>query len=336
MKPDTTYKPVRWFVLGGPHYSSDTKFGLALTGLVDFRLNGCDRDIQPSNALAFIDVTTAKFVTVGTSGVIIFPQDRKRLNVNLSFGYSSRDYWGIGFEQCDVDSNVTKLPQHNISLFGDLLFKLKDNLFIGPAVDMNFFNSGKIERPELFADQPRRVFNYGAGIAFQYDSRDLITNASKGAYVYLKQMFHPAFVGNKHGFSSTEFKVSYYHSLWRDAIIAAEGRAQFNFGDPTWAMMAQLGGSSNMRGYYKGRYRDKHCYSTQVELRQHIWRHSGVVAWIGGGNVFHDSQSFKNHFLPNFGFGYRFEVRQKMNLRFDIGFGKSGQNGFVLSAYEAF
>ena len=32
----------------------------------------------------------------------------------------------------------------------------------------------------------------------------------------------------------------------------------FNFGNPSWAMMALLGNSYSMRGYYEGRYRDKH------------------------------------------------------------------------------
>ena len=51
-------------------------------------------------------------------------------------------------------------------------------------------------------------------------------------------------------------------------------------------MMALLGNSYSMRGYYEGRYRDKHKIEGQVELRQHVWKRNGVVVWIGAGTVF--------------------------------------------------
>ena len=148
-------------------------------------------------------------------------------------------------------------------------------------------------------------------------------------------MFKPKFLWNDYAFTTTDFRTAYYHTAWRDAIIAGEVRALFNFGNPSWAMMARLGNNANMRGYYKGRYRDKHSITTQIELRQHVWKHSGIVLWVGAGNVFHDSDTFKK-ILPNFGIGYRFEVRKRMNVRFDYGFGKSGQNGLVMSMYESF
>ena len=34
-----------------------------------------------------------------------------------------------------------------------------------------------------------------------------------------------------------------------------------------------------MRGYYEGRYRDKHSLEATVELRQHVWKRNGIVVW---------------------------------------------------------
>ena len=90
-----------------------------------------------------------------------------------------------------------------------------------------------------------------------------------------------------------------------------------------------------MRGYYEGRYRDKHCLAAQVELRQHVWRRNGIVVWIGAGNVFHNSSTF-NHILPNYGIGYRWEFKKRVNVRLDFGMGKSGQSGFTFNINEAF
>ena len=99
--------------------------------------------------------------------------------------------------------------------------------------------------------------------------------------------------------------------------------------------MALLGDNRTMRGYYKGRYRDKHMATLQVEVRQHIYKRIGAVVWGGMGSVFHDKDTFK-HILPNYGIGLRWEFRNRVNIRLDYGFGKSGQNGFMFSINEAF
>ena len=101
-------------------------------------------------------------------------------------------------------------------------------------------------------------------------------------------------------------------------------------------MMPKLGGSFRMRGYYEGQYRDRNVGEIQVELRQHVWKRNGVVFWVGAGNVFHNFDSFRwSHTLPNYGLGYRWEFKKRVNVRLDYGFGK-GQTGFLFNINEAF
>jgi hemolysin activation/secretion protein len=88
-------------------------------------------------------------------------------------------------------------------------------------------------------------------------------------------------------------------------------------------MMAPIGGSYRMRGYYEGRYRDDNMITTQVELRQRIWRRIGAVAWVGAGNVWGQGSDFSwSHTLPNYGVGLRWEFKKRVNVRLDYGFGK--------------
>ena len=195
--------------------------------------------------------------------------------------------------------------------------------------------SGAIEDEELLDGQDHVVRNYGFGITMQYDSRDLMTNAYSGVYVYLNQIFRPKFLWNRYAYSTTNLEACYYHRAWRGAVIAGQVTALFNLGNPSWAMMALMGNSENMRGYYKGRYRDKHMTTAQVEVRQYIWRRFGAVVWGGAGSVFHDSDSFR-HWLPNYGVGLRWEFRRRVNVRLDYGFGKKGQSGFMFNINEAF
>jgi hemolysin activation/secretion protein len=110
-------------------------------------------------------------------------------------------------------------------------------------------------------------------------------------------------------------------------------------GSPTatpWGLLSTLGGSESMRGYYDGRYRDMNAVDITLELRQKIYRRSGAVVWIGAGNVFPSLKQFRwGHTLPNYGIGYRWEFKQRMNVRLDLGFGRH-TTGFVFNINEAF
>ena len=325
----------KWLVLGGPHYSTDSKLGLALYGIMEFRLKGCDFSMQPSNFMAGVDVSTAGFWSVSASGTILFPHDSKRINAELSVGYSPQNFWGMGYEMGNNDANESKLRQNEIKMKADMIFRVAPKFYLGPSAEWRTVKGKSLARPELLEGQDHTIRNYGFGFALQYDSRDLMRDASRGAYIHLKQMFYPKFLWNHYAFASTDFRASVYHKVWKGGVIAGELRGLFNVGNPSWANLAQLGDNSSMRGYYKGRFRDKHSMAAQVELRQHVWKRNGVVAWVGVGNVFHDANSF-GQLLPNFGIGYRFALRPHMNIRLDYGWGKKGHSGFVMAVYESF
>ena len=90
------------------------------------------------------------------------------------------------------------------------------------------------------------------------------------------------------------------------------------------------------RGYFYGQYRDNNVMETQLEFRQRlIWR-LGLVAWVGGINIFHDFNSINmKQTLPTYGFGVRWEFKPRVNVRVDWGFTKTG-NSIVFNIGEAF
>ena len=328
-------KKFRMSLIGGPHYSSDTKFGIGIVGSGFYKVNGCDSTMQPSNVTIYGDVSTSKFVMVGLRGNTLFPGDKMRLNYNLSFYYQPTYVWGIGFDKCDVDSNKTKMNYRQVSLNVEYLVRLTKGFYAGACIRWKYVSARDFTRMDLVEDQDLTVRNYGIGFTLQYDTRDLITNAYSGIYLHLSQIFHPKWLWNKYSFSTTELNACYYHKVWKGGIVAGQYYTKFNFGSPAWATMSQFGDEGTMRGYYNGRYRDKHIMTAQVELRQHVWRRNGIAVWVGAGSVFHDSSSFK-HWLPNYGIGYRWEYKNRMNVRLDFGLGKSGQNGFIFNINEAF
>lgn len=324
-------------IIGGPYYTSDIGVGIGLVASGLYGTGVADSVIPPSNIGIFGKVSTKGFATIGIDGTHISPTDSYRVTYLTEFFADPSDYWGIGYEMGNNSANESSMKRIGIKANGAILFHMGSNLYIGPMIALDYIHAFEIERHYLLDGMRSTTWSYGAGVTLSYDSRDVLTNPHKGFYAAVTQCFRPKFIGNKYAFSSTDIQFDYYRSLWGGAILACDVRAKFNFGNPSWHMMAQTGGSHFMRGYYEGRYRDKHMMAAQIELRQHVWRRNGIVVWGGVATVFnHLDNVMFSRLLPNVGIGYRWEFKKDVNVRFDIGFGKSGQKGFMFGINEAF
>ena len=274
---------------------------------------------------------------LGIRGTHIAPQDKYRLDYTVYFYDFPCHFWGMGYDMGDNDANKSDMKRWEAQAKASWLWRLTDGLYLGPTVAVDYVKGKDIERPELLAGMDSRTWNLGVGFSLVYDTRDVLTNPHKGVFLNLMQLFRPGFLGNDYAFVTTDLRTDGYLRLWKGAIVAGDFRSQLNFGHPSWGMMALLGNSYSMRGYYEGRYRDKHKMEAQIELRQHVWKRNGIVAWIGAGTVFHDfSQMSFSHILPNYGLGYRWEFKKNVNVRLDYGFGRGGQSGFLFNINEAF
>ena len=331
------HKKFDFSIIGGPHYSTDTKLGIGLVAAGLYRANANDTLLPPSNVSLFGDVSTVGFYMLGIRGTHIFPQDKYRADYTIYFYSFPCKFWGMGYDMGDDDSNKSDMKRWQARFKASFLFHMGDNLYLGPMVSYDYVIGRRIERPELLNGMDQHTWNIGAGFSAVYDTRDVLTYPHRGFYINLSQCFRPRFMGNDYAFSTTELQVDAYQRVWKGAILAEDFRTMLNFGNPSWGMMALLGNSNSMRGYYEGRYRDKHKMEAQVELRQHVWKRNSLTTWVGAGTVFHKfSEMRSRHILPNFGIGYRWEFKKNVNVRLDYGFGKAGQTGFLFSINEAF
>lgn len=331
------HKRFDFSIIGGPHYASDTKFGLGMVAAGIYRSAPNDTLLPPSNVSLFGDVSTVGFYMLGVRGNHIAPRGRYRIDYRLYFYSFPSDFWGIGYEMGDNDDNKSEMKRWQAQAEAAFLFRVADNFYVGPMASYDYVIGKHIERPELLNGMDHHTWNVGAGVSLVYDNRDNLTNPHRGIYLNLKQMFRPRFMGNDYAFSTTKFRFDCYQQLGEGTVLAEDFGANFNFGNPSWGMMANLGGTSSMRGYYEGRYRDKHSLEATVELRQHVWKRNGIVVWAGAGTVFPKfSELRSNRILPNVGVGYRWEFKKNVNVRLDYGFGKSGQSGFLFNINEAF
>lgn len=331
------HKRFDFSVIGGPHYASDTKFGLGLVAAGLYRTDPNDSILPPSNVSLYGDVSSVGFYMLGVRGNHIAPKGRYRIDYHLYFYSFPSDFWGIGYEMGDNDANKSDMKRWQAQAEVSFLFRVADNFYIGPMASYDYVIGKHIERPELLQGMDQHTWNVGAGVSLVYDNRDNLTNPHRGICLNINQMFRPRFMGNDYAFSTTAFRFDAYQRLGKGTVLAEDIGANLNFGNPSWGMMAELGGTHSMRGYYEGRYRDKHSLEATVELRQHVWKRNGIVVWVGAGTIFPKFSALRSkQILPNAGVGYRWEFKKNVNVRLDYGFGKSGQSGFLFNINEAF
>jgi outer membrane translocation and assembly module TamA len=92
------------------------------------------------------------------------------------------------------------------------------------------------------------------------------------------------------------------------------------------------------RGYYFGRFRDKHLVFTQAEVRKHLFWRIGAAAFGSIGRVYEDFDTILlRKYHPAAGGGLRFKLSKKTeaNIRLDIAVTPDSK-GFYIYFAEAF
>lgn len=323
--------------LGGPHYSSDTGVGLGLVAAGYYRPYLSDTVTVPSMVSLYSDLSSVGFYLIGIRGYHIFPEDRFRLNYKMYFYSFPSKYWGSGYADGARDDNESDYKKKEATIAADFQIRLGSHFYIGPCAEFSFIQAKQVTNPVLWYGEPFIMRNTGIGFKASLDTRDNIANAYSGTYLAAELKSFPRGIGNgNYNFSSYELWANWYRQVWKGGVIATQLHTRITHGHTPWSQLSTIGGSYIMRGYYEGRYRDKCVADATVELRQRVWRRNGIVLWGGVGNVFPKFSAYKwSRTLPNYGIGYRWEFKQRVNVRLDLGFGK-GQTGFVFNINEAF
>lgn len=334
-KPD---KKIDFGIIGGPHYASDTGLGLGLVASALYSTDRSDSTLEKSNASLYSDMTTKGFLMIGIRGNNIFPKKRYRLDYRL-YVYTFPSYlWGFSYPQSDNDDNKSKYSRTKFEVMARFLIPINRYSYLGPIARYQYVHAYKLkdQAPQLLEGLPKTVSDFGVGVSYTFDSRDFMLNASRGWFMQLDLTTNPTFLGNNNTYWSAELQLATYRKAWRGAIIAGELHTRQSTGQVPWPMLADVGSSNRMRGYYEGRYRDKNVIDAQVELRQHIWHRNGIVLWLGAAEVFPRYSDMRfSRILPNAGVGYRWQFKKGVNVRLDYGFSRNG-TGFIFNINEAF
>jgi outer membrane protein assembly factor BamA len=258
-------------------------------------------------------------------------------------------FWGIGIDNglnIEKGEETTLYHRNGYQLKPSLLFRFAQNFYTGIKVDVNHTKATDLSEL-MMEDQHIALFgtdilNVGAGITLTYDTRDFQPNPASGLVVKLNGMYYNEALGSDNNYEILELDYRQYLEIIRNgSVLAWQIKARIGFEQVPWTDMSSIGGFYDLRGYFRGQYRDRSMSFILLEYRHKFFnrrsielsRH-GMVFWVGGGTVYSTPQEIKK-LLPGMGLGYRYELQPRMNLRVDIGFGTETM-GVYLGFNEAF
>ncbi len=171
------------------------------------------------------------------------------------------------------------------------------------------------------------------------DTRDNLFAPRRGRWVQLSYARSASGVWSDFSFGTLRIDARGYRSIAREHVLAAQLQVTSVDGAPPFDQMALIGSSDIMRGYARGRYRDRSTIALQGEYRTPIRHHLGVVLFGGAGTLAPRLESLFSHgWIPSYGSGLRFELdrRQHTAIRADYGRGRDGASGVYIGFNTAF
>ncbi len=334
-----------------PGYTPELGGIVAIGALLSFKTNKKDALIQRSSFPFSIGYTSTGAVVLYSVLTSYWLKDKIRINGNFSFKNMPDHYWGIGYQNAynNYKSDTTTLYMRKWWQINPRIFyHIKQNYLLGLNVDFNYTQGSDAALPvasdSVYNLYNLRPMNTGLGLIFRFDTRDVPVNAHSGILIDFRNTFYSRKLGGDNDYLICAFEYRQFKTLKRKGqVLALQFKARFAKGEVPYGEMSQLGTPWDLRGYLWGRYRNEEMAFILGEYRHTFSKKNGslskhgVVAWLGAGAIYNLSylNEKNNKILPNGGFGYRFEVQPRMNVRLDIGFGRKS-SGIYFNFNEAF
>ncbi len=265
--------------------------------------------------------------------------NRWGLSAQLEYQRFPQPFFGIGIDAPDaaeewyearsVIASVTARRKLARALYAQLGYRFS-NTTIGDAEE-----GGVIERGDLIGTDGGRVSQVTTGAA--WDSRNNIFAPSAGSFSQATVAYSDAVIGSDYRFARYTADARSYRRVGR-GVLAGQAYVEATSGPAPFDQLSLVGSGTIMRGYVRGRYRDRNLAAAQLEYRLPVVGRFGVAAFGGAGTVAPTlSKLASTTVLPSFGAGARWLLlpKQGTTVRADYGFGKKA-SGLYIAFNEAF
>ena len=322
------------------YYSPETKLAFGGGGVLNFRAGRNKEQTRASTVWAFGTYNLARQFQVVVKPEIYFERNSFFLSGNLRYERTPQNFFGVG---SDMPSTAEESYTPRIVNFQvGVKKKFLGHLFAGVQYDFEQMTMEKVEPGGMLEDGEipgsRGGLFSGFGVSLNWDTRDAVLSPRKGVFFQLTADTYGAMTGSDFAFTSLKLDCREYFLVAPSQVLALQAYIRSTAGEVPFHKLAFLGGESLMRGYYKGRFRDKAILAVQAEYRVTVTKRIGVVGFGGLANVFPAFAEFNLKTIKySVGTGFRYMVnkREGTTLRMDMAWGKR-TFGLYFTAQEAF
>ena len=324
-------------------YTSETGMvmGLAKYNLIDLVKSDSISEASSFSELATIS-TEGQYKFVFSSNILL---KENKINLIGQVAFINFPYFFLGVGNSPSIENIESITTQSIEFQNTFLYALdkKKTLYIG--IDQEYKNFTKVQHEDssflVVNDYPGidGGVTSGLGLSLVYNTRDNRYNPSKGMYIYAGMKVFDESIFSNYNYNAFTLDVRKFYNPWYKHIFAMQVTTESAIGQTPFYSLAQLGGESRMRGYYKGALRDQVLIDAQVEYRMPVWKIFGITGFLSAGRVAADYQSLDLadlRYAGGVGLRIMVDKKNKANLRLDLGYGERGITTFSIGFTEAF
>jgi outer membrane protein assembly factor BamA len=206
---------------------------------------------------------------------------------------------------------------------------------VGPGNDKRFVSAERIYGPGQAPgiDQQTDFVRYGAFA--QLDYRDSATGARSGGNYLLQYDLYDDLKLNRYGFHQLNAELQQYIPFFnKRRVIFLRGKTMLTKPRQDqivpFYLQPVVGGSDDLRGFRPYRFYDNNSLVLNAEYRFETFSGLDTALFVDGGKVFPNYRQFNfSNLEGSAGFGLRFNVRNAVFLRIDVGFSHEGYNVWI-------
>ena len=330
--PDLVVAPV-------PGYSPQVGWNLAVAAGYFLTPKDEDSKVPPSilGAFGFIAENGSNVYGAGVKLNLL----NDKLRVTAGGGYADIRYrfYGIGREQGDRGVGLDIL-QEGPAYFAKARWRLFGRFYaglgyLGGHIDTRFRIA--FDDPGQFFD-PTLALDVGAvSIPLEVDSRDHEQFPRSSWLWKADARFYRDAFGSDFDTETLKISANHYLPMRENDVLATRLLVRATGDDAPFFILSSFGGSTDLRGYPGGRYRDRMMYALQSEYRWQINDKWILTGFAGFGEVANAFSDFGEDLLPAAGIGARFVISEKhrVSLSADLAVGDDGTE-FYFGVGEAF
>ncbi len=350
------HKNVWATVIAAPSYSPESSFGIGGGALITFKVNPNNKTQFRSNLpIGFVMSVNGTFSLSGL-GSIYFKNNQLQMKAEYGIRYEPTDYFGVGYgeiESVEKGEETTEYRQFKVGFRPTILFNISKNLYAGALIDYCYYKLSDINPVmaqnsyyDMFSDS---YLTAGVGVDVRYDTRDNPTMPYSGLLASYSTVFYGRALGSKYNFTYTSLNYRQFKQLFeRRSVLAWCAQLDMATGDIPITNLPTFGSANDMRGYDKGKYRDKTMAFAIIEYRhmfgsnetyktlRPVYSRLGFALWGGVASIAENIGKI-DKFKFSIGIGARYEVQPNINFRLDFGKAISGGDMLVyFNITEAF